>query len=386
LPRSAKAKANTALRGWEEIHYVESESESEDDGKIHVEREKKTNKKWKIGKGKRETDQVLKLANPKVRQNLRSKDLTEVNQEDLEMLYKTVDDKAKEKGTELRKSERLLAKVLECARGKIEKELSESDDDSDATVCYDYEAEIKKNQSRNKREREFEERKIGKISKKKKTEERKKKGVLKLVTYSLRRTRSKVVKRVDKKKPNHHKCTLCNGVFPSSGELRVHTLKQHPLCRFLCRKCRKEFASYIGLKRHIFESHKPKKYNCKECRKTFSFQNQLTTHQRVHTDERPHICSFPSCGHSFTSVRALNTHQETFHVEGKEVHCLVQNCQLSFKTERSMKEHFRGKHGPGWTCVCGEHFTAPASYTRHKGKCEDAKEMKEKKLFQQKKK
>lgn len=61
-------------------------------------------------------------------------------------------------------------------------------------------------------------------------------------------------------------------------------------------------------KRSRSSSSAPARLPCNTCGKTFSRRDNLMTHQRVHTDERPYKCV--PCGKAFRWMSALRHHEE----------------------------------------------------------------------------
>eukprot|EP00168_Porphyra_purpurea_P017516 TRINITY_DN6097_c0_g1_i1.p4 TRINITY_DN6097_c0_g1~~TRINITY_DN6097_c0_g1_i1.p4 ORF type:complete len:257 (-),score=38.21 TRINITY_DN6097_c0_g1_i1:283-1053(-) len=52
-----------------------------------------------------------------------------------------------------------------------------------------------------------------------------------------------------------------------------------------------------------------KKYLCTECNKRFSKNYNLSAHKRLHTGERPFVCSYPGCTRSFLWKSSLTSHR-----------------------------------------------------------------------------
>jgi hypothetical protein len=87
-------------------------------------------------------------------------------------------------------------------------------------------------------------------------------------------------------------------------------------------------------------------YHCTvpDCTSAFKRRYDLGIHQRVHTNERPHVCCFPECGAAFKTSGACSAHMRT-HTGERPFVCQVSGCGASFSQKSSCNRHVRLRHG-----------------------------------------
>uniref|UniRef100_A0A8C0GXG1 Uncharacterized protein n=1 Tax=Chelonoidis abingdonii TaxID=106734 RepID=A0A8C0GXG1_CHEAB len=135
-----------------------------------------------------------------------------------------------------------------------------------------------------------------------------------------------------------YECCECGKTFAQSSTLIKHHKvqtgeKPYECCEihtgdkpYKCCECGKTFTLSSTLTR-THTGEKPyecwecgkKPYECWECGKTFAWSSNLSSHQRIHTEEKPYKCS--ECGKTFTQISHLITHQR-IHTGEKPYECL----------------------------------------------------------------
>ena len=54
-----------------------------------------------------------------------------------------------------------------------------------------------------------------------------------------------------------------------------------------------------------------KPYSCPVCSKSFNEKGNFITHYRIHSGEKPYVCSYENCRRSFKAKSHLKDHEKT---------------------------------------------------------------------------
>ena len=138
--------------------------------------------------------------------------------------------------------------------------------------------------------------------------------------------------------------------------------RKPPACLWLCKSsiqgeknvCGREFETIASIVCHISECHLNSSYfapnsnhnqlhycywkDCQRQMKPFKARYKLVNHIRVHTGERPFLCSFPSCGKRFARSENLKIHKRVHSGERPFV-CEFEKCVRRFANSSDRKKH-----------------------------------------------
>ncbi|KAF3858714.1 hypothetical protein F7725_011915 [Dissostichus mawsoni] len=118
------------------------------------------------------------------------------------------------------------------------------------------------------------------------------------------------------------KCSFCDEYFRSRFARLKHQEKFH-LGPFPCEICGRQFNDTGNRKRHIECTHGGKrKWTCFVCGKSVRERTTLREHLRIHSGEKPHLCSEKAhqceeCGKCFRRHDHLTVHYKSIHLGEK---------------------------------------------------------------------
>ncbi|RVE47659.1 hypothetical protein evm_007756 [Chilo suppressalis] len=164
-------------------------------------------------------------------------------------------------------------------------------------------------------------------------------------------------------KARQYNCSICDKRYTRSNDLsrheRIHT-EEKP---YKCNICDKRFTETSSLCKHqrIHTGEKP--YKCNVCDKRFAISDNLSRHQRIHTGEKPYECNV--CDKRFTTSDNLSRH-ERIHTGEKPYKCNV--CDKGFTNGSDLSTHQRIHTGekPYKCNVCDKRFTISSYLSKHK--------------------
>ncbi|GBM72716.1 Zinc finger protein 180 [Araneus ventricosus] len=131
---------------------------------------------------------------------------------------------------------------------------------------------------------------------------------------------------------------------------------------FACDKCEKRFGWSSGLARHRLTHTGEKPFVCDKCGKIFGRTDDLARHRLIHTGERPFACE--KCGKRFCRSYDLSRHRRT-HTGEKPFAC--DKCGKRFGQSSSLARHHQSHTGEKrYKCsMCGKAFTRNSSRNYH---------------------
>lgn len=105
----------------------------------------------------------------------------------------------------------------------------------------------------------------------------------------------------------------------------------------MCDTCGKTFPHHYMLQTHL-KRHDPSTWEeCKICRK--SFPDGLKRHMRVHSGERPYVCS--ECGAAYKQAYGLTMHKAIHNDSDELFYCDTCNNGKGYRSKYALKDHLK---------------------------------------------
>ncbi|PSN43509.1 hypothetical protein C0J52_13404, partial [Blattella germanica] len=81
------------------------------------------------------------------------------------------------------------------------------------------------------------------------------------------------------------------------------------------------------------------------CYKAYSRLENLKTHLRSHTGEKPYMCEYPGCSKAFSNASDRAKHQNRTHSNEKPYVCKAPGCTKRYTDPSSLRKHVKTVHG-----------------------------------------
>ena len=111
--------------------------------------------------------------------------------------------------------------------------------------------------------------------------------------------------------------------------MRVHTGDKPHVCSI----CAQAFSQLGSLNRHLLVHSDDRPFQCEQCEKSFREKSKLKIHRNVHTEERPFFCDL--CGKTYKFRSGLKWHMARHQTEAKKEVC---SLSTGFSAVSSPKE------------------------------------------------
>uniref|UniRef100_A0A7N5KPK2 GLI family zinc finger 3 n=1 Tax=Ailuropoda melanoleuca TaxID=9646 RepID=A0A7N5KPK2_AILME len=82
------------------------------------------------------------------------------------------------------------------------------------------------------------------------------------------------------------------------------------------------------------------------CTKAYSRLENLKTHLRSHTGEKPYVCEHEGCNKAFSNASDRAKHQNRTHSNEKPYVCKIPGCTKRYTDPSSLRKHVKTVHGP----------------------------------------
>lgn len=144
------------------------------------------------------------------------------------------------------------------------------------------------------------------------------------------------------------KCPLCCRSLPTKHALESHIIGHQR--RFQCDICKRFFASRDNIIQHMRLHNNTFKYKCKDCDLCFRYSTKRSIHwQTVHGGGKRKPCICDECGHTSVNLSTLRRHKRT-HNDDRLFKCHL--CDSAFRNKSYIRIHIQRVHTNDRPHIC----------------------------------
>ena len=159
-------------------------------------------------------------------------------------------------------------------------------------------------------------------------------------------------------------CHECGELFKSMKYLDEHCNMIH-FHRYVCKHCARHFPSTTHLSSHLKIHSDEKNWTCETCGRKFRHASSLRSHRLIHSDVLKYMCSH--CGKKFRFSQGLRYHMNAYHNQDFMNRFTCEQCDYSTGQRSALVIHRRKHTGerPYKCNVCNKAFMQKKHCKRH---------------------
>ncbi|XP_051925026.1 gastrula zinc finger protein XlCGF8.2DB-like [Hippocampus zosterae] len=154
------------------------------------------------------------------------------------------------------------------------------------------------------------------------------------------------------------RCSTCGKAFPHKETMTAHARSHAGENPFGCSICGKTYSRRTHVESHMRTHTGEKPFPCSLCGKSFTQKPNMVKHMRIHTGERPFACPF--CHKAFLHKSHVESHVK-IHIPFHSV------CEQTFSQKQNLVSHARTHTGerPYSCSLCGGSYAQRKTLTAH---------------------